>query len=58
MFGITIVGCVCFRIVLSRLNKKLEAQQQALDAQPEMEADIMNQPDEALRMQKGFRYLV
>lgn len=58
MFGITIFGCLGFRIVLSRLNKKLEEQQAALEAQPDMEAEIMAQADEALRMQKGFRYLV
>lgn len=58
MFGITIFGCLAFRIVLSRLNKKLEEQQAALEAQPDMEAEIMAQADEALRMQKGFRYLV
>lgn len=58
MFGLTIVGCLAFRIVLSRLNRKLEEQQAALDAQPDMEGDILNQADESLRMQKGFRYLV
>lgn len=58
MFGVTIVGCLAFRIVLSRLNRKLEEQQAALDAQPDVEGDTMSQADESLRMQKGFRYLV
>ncbi|KAL2797130.1 major facilitator superfamily domain-containing protein [Aspergillus keveii] len=54
MFGITIVGCFYFRIVLSRLNKQLEEQ----DALPEAAHDAVDDPDESLRMQKGFRYLV
>ena len=58
MFGVTIVGCFVFRTVLSRLNKRLEEQQAALDARPELEGEVMNQNDESLRMQKGFRYLV
>jgi MFS family permease len=58
MFGVTIIGCIAFRLVLSRLNKKLDEQQQMLDAQPELEDEVMNQPDESMRMQKGFRYLV
>ncbi|KFY15560.1 hypothetical protein V492_01901 [Pseudogymnoascus sp. VKM F-4246] len=58
MFGVTIVGCYIFRTVLSNLNKKLEEQQAALDAEPELDEKVMNQADEAMRMQKGFRYLV
>ncbi|KAJ0414431.1 major facilitator superfamily domain-containing protein [Aspergillus carlsbadensis] len=54
MFGITIVGCFYFRIVLSRLNKQLEEQ----DALPEVAHHAVDDPDESLRMQKGFRYLV
>jgi hypothetical protein len=54
MFGITIVGCFYFRVVLSRLNKQLEEQ----DALPEAAHDAVDDPDESLRMQKGFRYLV
>lgn len=58
MFGITIVGCLILRMALSNLNKKLEEQQRALDAQPDLAEDVMNQADESMRMQKGFRYLV
>ncbi|KAL3454478.1 major facilitator superfamily domain-containing protein [Aspergillus insuetus] len=54
MFGITIVGCFYFRIVLSRLNKQLEEQ----DSLPEVAHHAVDDPDESLRMQKGFRYLV
>ena len=58
MFGVAIVGCLIFRIVLSNLNKKLEEQQRALDTEPDLAEKVMNQPDESMRMQKGFRYLV
>lgn len=58
MFGATIVGCLIFRIVLSNLNKKLEEQQRALDTEPDRAEEVMNQADESMRMQKGFRYLV
>lgn len=58
MFGITIVGCLIFRIMLSRLNKKLEEQQQVWDTQPDAAEKVMQQSNEALRMHKGFRYLI
>lgn len=58
MFGATIVGCLIFRIVLSNLNKKLEEQQRAVDTEPDRAEEVMNQADESMRMQKGFRYLV
>ena len=58
MFGLTIVGCLIFRMVLSNLNKKLEEQQQVWDTQPDAAERVLDQADEALRMQKGFRYLV
>ena len=58
MFGTTIVGCLAFRIVLSKLNKKLEEQQRACDAQPDMAQQVMDSADESLRMPRGFRYLV
>ncbi|KAL2842763.1 major facilitator superfamily domain-containing protein [Aspergillus pseudoustus] len=54
MFGITIVGCLYFRMVLSKLNKQLEEQ----DALPEVTHHTVEHADESLRMQKGFRYLV
>lgn len=58
MFGITIVGCLIFRMVLSNLNKKLEEQQRVVDAEPDLDEKVMDHADEAMRMQKGFRYLV
>jgi hypothetical protein len=60
MFGATIVGALIFRMMLSRLNKQLEEQDQAWVAQPDADVaqQVMDKPDEALRMQKGFRYLV
>ncbi|PSR77250.1 hypothetical protein BD289DRAFT_486566, partial [Coniella lustricola] len=75
MFGVTILGCFCFRVILTRLNRKLEAaEQQGEDDEEWVDADagagagpskrtadlqaedVMG--DEALRMRKGFRYLV
>jgi hypothetical protein len=58
MFGVTIIGCLVLRVVLSNLNKKLEEQQRALDTQPDLAEEVMNHADESMRMQKGFRYLV
>lgn len=58
MFGVTIAGCLIFRMVLSNLNKKLEEQQRVLDNEPDLTEEAMNQADESMRMQKGFRYLV
>ncbi|KAI1413908.1 MFS general substrate transporter [Hypoxylon sp. FL1857] len=63
MFGITIVGCWVFRLILGNLNRKLEEGEQAWDIQPDVtahtaELEHMDNPDEALRMQKGFRYLL
>jgi hypothetical protein len=58
MFGTTILGAVAFRIMLSRLNKQLEEQDQAWVTQPDVGQQVMDNPDEALRMQKGFRYIV
>lgn len=62
MFGITIVGNFLFRMILNNLNKKLEAGETAWDAQPDVmektaQAELEDL-DEALRMRKGFRYLV
>ncbi|KAF9888513.1 hypothetical protein FE257_008620 [Aspergillus nanangensis] len=53
MFGITIVGCFGFRILLRNLNQKLEELENDANAQPEVVYG-----DEKLRMSKGFRYLV
>lgn len=62
MFGVTILGCLAFRVILARLNKKLEAGERAWETAPDVAqhtADMEHvETDEALRMTKGFRYLV
>lgn len=55
MFGVTIFGCWVFRVALGRLNNKLE---QGEVEQLDSEQDFLESADEALRMRKGFRYLV
>ncbi|ATY64672.1 Major facilitator superfamily transporter [Cordyceps militaris] len=66
MFGVTIFGAWIVRLMLISLNKQLEKSEAAAD---EAEAastsggaagavQILNSPDEALQMRKGFRYLV
>ncbi|KAL7918682.1 major facilitator superfamily domain-containing protein [Trichoderma austrokoningii] len=57
MFGVTIVGCFLFRLILQNLNKKLEATEVAVDAEKTTQTELEDL-DEALRMRKGFRYLV
>jgi hypothetical protein len=57
MFGVTIVGCFLFRLILQGLNKKLEATEVAADTEKTTQAEVEDL-DEALRMRKGFRYLV
>ncbi|CAG9976199.1 unnamed protein product [Clonostachys byssicola] len=63
MFGVTIVGCFAFRCILVRLNKKLEEGEQAWETRPDVAeqtaaVEIMENDDEALRVRRGFRYLV
>ncbi|EON96064.1 putative tartrate transporter protein [Phaeoacremonium minimum UCRPA7] len=62
MFGITIVGCFAFRLILINLNKKIEAGERAWETRPDVAAHTAEveqiNADEALKMQKGFRYLV
>lgn len=59
MFGITIIGCWIFRLSLNRLNNKLEQSELAqLGAGNGEDGDFLDSADEALRMRKGFRYLV
>ncbi|KAH8910359.1 major facilitator superfamily transporter [Coniochaeta sp. PMI_546] len=62
MFGITIFGCLIFRMVLTNLNKKLAEQELAWEPKPDVAhktAEIIHTgDDEALKMIKGFRYLV
>jgi predicted MFS family arabinose efflux permease len=57
MFGITIVGCFAFKMILVNLNKKLEAGEKAWESKPDM-VNKTRSSDEALAMKKGFRYLV
>lgn len=57
MFGVTIVGCFLFRMILQNLNKKLEATEVAVDTEKTTQTELEDL-DEALRMRKGFRYLV
>lgn len=63
MFGITIVGVIAFRQILVGLNKRLDAGEAAWEptqaAQDKTKAvQHLESDDEALRMRKGFRYLV
>jgi hypothetical protein len=56
MFGITIVGCWVFRTMLNRLNQQLE-DKETVDETGRGD-EYIEHADEALRMRKGFRYLV
>lgn len=60
MFGVTIVGCFGFRIILGRLNARLELAERsgaATQTDAATQQEIIESEDEALRMRKGFRYL-
>ncbi|SPN96484.1 related to nicotinamide mononucleotide permease [Cephalotrichum gorgonifer] len=63
MFGVTILGCFLFRVILQNLNKKLDEGESAWETRPDVaEHSIqLEKPevtDEALAMRRGFRYLV
>ncbi|KAL0936758.1 tartrate transporter [Colletotrichum truncatum] len=59
MFGITIVGCYIFKVVLDRLNKQLEEGERAWEAQGDGPDAVQSEEIEASRkLGKGFRYLV
>lgn len=67
MFVVTIAGCVVVRLMLENLNKQLEKQEAAgEDAQSTSGGvvgakgamQLLNTPEEALQMRKGFRYLI
>ena len=66
MFGITVVGCFFFRMILVHLNKQLaEGEGVAWDAKPDVKAETAEveatapQDAEAAQENKvGFRYLV
>lgn len=62
MFGVTIMGCAAFRWILVGLNKKLDAGESAWETNQDVAkqtaaAEDMDN-DEALRMRRGFRYLI
>ena len=62
MFGVTTLGCYVFKLILVRLNRKIEAGEKAWDTR----ADVAQQTaetegvyvEEGIKLQKGFRYLV
>lgn len=62
MFGVTIVGCYVFKVILQRLNKKIEEGEMAWEVQ----GDVVEQTarmegvsvEEGTKLQQGFRYLV
>jgi hypothetical protein len=54
MFGVTILGCFLFKLVLVRMNKQLEEQERP-EGVPRVAADGERDPE---KMNKGFRYLV
>ena len=66
MFGITVVGCFFFRMILIHLNKQLaEGEGVAWDAKPDVKAQTAEveaaAPEDAAAAQEnkvGFRYLV
>jgi predicted MFS family arabinose efflux permease len=63
MFGVTILGCWVFRVMLVSLNNKLESGEAAWETRRDVteetaNIEFMESTDEALRMRKGFRYLV
>ncbi|KAK3896894.1 major facilitator superfamily domain-containing protein, partial [Staphylotrichum tortipilum] len=53
MFGVTIVGCWVFRMVLVGMNKRLEEQEREAEGRGGEGGDGMTEG-----MEKGFRYLV
>ncbi|KAI5861493.1 MFS general substrate transporter [Durotheca rogersii] len=63
MFGLTVAGAALFRAVLARLNRRLANRERAWDARPDVgertaQMERLESPDEALRMRRGFRYLL
>lgn len=57
MFGVAIVGCLIFRIVLVRLNKQLDIDESTSGGvvDEKLSASAKNDPE---RANKAFRYLV
>ncbi|KAH6850582.1 general substrate transporter [Chaetomium sp. MPI-CAGE-AT-0009] len=55
MFGVTIAGCLMFKLVLVRMNKQLEEEDERAVGPAQPAADGERDPE---KMNKGFRYLV
>ena len=58
MFGVTIVGAIVIRMMLMKLNKQLDEQEQAWSAEPAFEEKTGNGLGQTPMMQRGFRYLI
>lgn len=60
MFGVTIFGCWVLRMMLVRLNNTLEERESpnASTADDLQHVEFHDSKDEALRVRKGFRYLI
>ncbi len=64
MFGVTIIGCWLFRMILINLNKKIaEGESSAWDPKPDVAAETAQvestAPEDGVQLPKaGFRYLV
>lgn len=58
MFGITIVGCFGIRIVLIKMNKDLQREEDVWNGQPDAAETEEISDEKAMGMYKGFRYLV
>jgi MFS family permease len=56
MFGVTIAGCLIFKLVLVRMNKKLEEDETSNDESATHATEDNERDPEKLN--KGFRYLV
>lgn len=62
MFGVTIVGCFIFKVILTRLNKKIEEGESAWEVQTDIAERTAETEgvtvEEGTKLQRGFRYLV
>ena len=62
MFGVTIVGCYAFKLVLMRLNKKIEEGEAAWVVTGDVAEQTATMEgvsvEEGAKMHRGFRYLV
>lgn len=62
MFGVTIVGCYIFRVILINLNKKIDAGETAWETHGDVVEHTAQMEgmtvEEGQRLMKGYRYLV